>query len=220
MKDIVLPKILQPFMCKDLIRLGKDHDGGYLVNKLDILNSTRLFSFGIGDDISFEAAFSDLNSCPIDAFDGTISKVDSFFEGTNRFHSSNIGLKYTRPADLFSAEDTNVFIKCDIEGAEYEILNDLIIHSSKISGLVIEFHDVYQYPLFNLLSNFIAKTSLKLIHTHLNNHSYIETPSGYLPGCIELTFTASNNIMLEEPILPHVLDMPNTPLRDEFRILF
>jgi hypothetical protein len=31
MKDITLPKIFEPFYCADLIRLGKDNDGGYLV---------------------------------------------------------------------------------------------------------------------------------------------------------------------------------------------
>ena len=31
MKNVTLPKILQPYSCADLIRVGKDNDGGYLV---------------------------------------------------------------------------------------------------------------------------------------------------------------------------------------------
>jgi hypothetical protein len=223
MKDITLPKILEPFYCADLIRLGKDNDGGYLVNKEDIIKSTKLISFGIGNDTSFEEDFIKLNDCQIDAYDGTIETQLEFFNSPNKkLHFNNIGHKpgYKKISDLLTKTDKNVFIKCDIEGGEYEILNELIIHSNKLSGMVIEFHDIYEYPLFNLLSNFIAKTCLKLIHTHMNNWFYIENPNEYLPGCIELTFTSSDNIMLTPVSLPHELDMVNAPLREEFRISF
>jgi hypothetical protein len=223
MKDITLPKIFEPFYCADLIRLGKDHDGGYLVNKEDVVKASRLLSFGVGDDISFEEDFVKINDCQIDAYDGTIDGSIDFFDHDNRnLHKFNIGYRTgnKKLSDLISATDTNVFLKCDIEGAEYEILDELIMHSSKFSGMVIEFHDVYQYPIFNMLSSFIAKTDMKLVHTHMNNISYAETPTGYLPGCIELTFTSSRNIMISNISLPHSLDMPNTPTRDEFRISF
>ena len=32
------------------------------------------------------------------------------------------------------------FLKIDIEGSEYEIIEDIIDHSQKISVLIIEFH--------------------------------------------------------------------------------
>jgi hypothetical protein len=223
MKDITLPKILEPFYCPNIIRLGKDHDGGYLVNKEDVLKSSRLLSFGVGDDTSFEEDFVKLNDCKIDAYDGTIEKQSEFFSNENRtLHFNNVGHKlgFKKVSNMLSETDKDVFIKCDIEGAEYEILDELIIYSSKLSGIVIEFHDIHEYPLFNLLSNFIAKTSLKLVHTHMNNWSYLETPNGYLPGCIELTFTSSDNIMLSSVSLPHRLDMTNAECREEFRISF
>ena len=178
---------------------------------------------GIGNDTSFEEDFVKINDCQIDAYDGTIEKDVDFFTIPNRnLHTVNIGhgLGNKKLSDILADEDRNVFLKCDIEGSEYEILNELIIHSHKFSGIVIEFHDVYEYPLFNLLSNFISKIDLKLIHTHMNNHSYIEATNGYLPGCIELSFTSSKNISLTSVSLPHKLDMPNTAERDEFRITF
>jgi hypothetical protein len=224
MKDVTLPKIFEPFYCPDLIRLGRVNDGGYLVNKEDVLKTTRLLSFGIEDDISFDEDFAKINDCQVDAYDGTIEKDFAFFSEPHRnLHKVNIGYKSgcKRISDLLSYDDRNVFLKCDIEGSEYEILDELITHSHQFSGMIIEFHEAYQYPLFNLISNFISKTDLKLVHTHMNNISYAEMPNGdCLPGCIELTFTSSRNIMLSKVTLPHELDMPNTTTRDEFRISF
>lgn len=223
MKDIILPKIFEPFYCKDIIRLGKDHDGGYLVNREDVLKSTKLLSLGIGNDLSFEEDFGKINDCRVDAYDGTIDHCSEFFSKPNKnLHIVNIGhgSGNKKLSDILTEDDRNVFLKCDIDGVEYEILNELIVHSHKFSGIAIEFHEVYNYSLFNLLSNFIAKTNLKLIHTHLNNNSYIENLDGYLPDCIELSFTSSNNVSLSSITLPHQLDMPNMPSRDDFRILF
>jgi hypothetical protein len=222
MKEITLPKIFQPFLCNDLIRLGRQHDGGYLVNELDVSKTTRLISLGIGDDLSFEQDFLSRNPCPISAYDGTI---DRKFENIS-YHKINIGSKEgeTRFSSLLQSVDRNVFLKCDIEGSEYGILNDIIVNDEKFSGIVIEFHDVHQYPLFNELSSFIAKIKLKLVHVHLNNYSYLEIPGGYLPGCMELTFTSSNNVQLATTTnnieLPHRLDSPNAPERSDFRITF
>ena len=36
MKEISFPKFLQPYQVTDLVRLGKNNDGGYLVSKKDI----------------------------------------------------------------------------------------------------------------------------------------------------------------------------------------
>jgi hypothetical protein len=224
MKTVTLPKIFDPFFCKDIIRLGRENDGGYLVNRHDVEKSTRLLSFGIEDDISFDEDFVKINDCKVDAYDGTIDRNFDFFSSPNRtLHRVNIGYKTNckQIQDIIDKQESNVFLKCDIEGSEYEILDELIIHSDQFSGIVIEFHDVYQYPLFNLVSNFISKIGLKLIHTHMNNISYAELPNGdCLPGCIELTFSSSKNVTLSKVILPHQLDMPNTTSRDEFRILF
>ena len=53
-KEILLPKYLQPHEVTDLVRLGKNNDGGYLVSKKDIKNTDNLISLGVSFDISFE----------------------------------------------------------------------------------------------------------------------------------------------------------------------
>ena len=45
--EIQLPKIFKPFECNQLVRLGKDGDGGYLVNMHDVEKSNLLISLGI-----------------------------------------------------------------------------------------------------------------------------------------------------------------------------
>ena len=47
-------KILIPQKEYDLIRIGKDNDGGYLVDKESFLKTEEIVSFGINDDWSFE----------------------------------------------------------------------------------------------------------------------------------------------------------------------
>ncbi len=57
----------------ELIRLGKDNDGGYLVEKNSILESDILISAGIFWDYSFEEDYIKLVNKPVSCFDHTIN---------------------------------------------------------------------------------------------------------------------------------------------------
>ena len=70
---IVLPNYLNPYQVKNLIRLGKANDGGYIVNSQDILNTTNLISLGVSFDYSFEEAFLKMNKkTNLRTFDGSV----------------------------------------------------------------------------------------------------------------------------------------------------
>ena len=69
----MLPKNFKPDANYTLVRLGKDNDGGYLINIESIKQTKLLLSFGISDDFSFENDFKKQNNCPIIAFDPTTS---------------------------------------------------------------------------------------------------------------------------------------------------
>jgi hypothetical protein len=72
---MMIPKIFLPNYTVNLIRIGKNNDGGYLVDKQSVLNSNILISFGINDDCSFELEFEYLNSnVKVFCYDGTIEK--------------------------------------------------------------------------------------------------------------------------------------------------
>lgn len=218
-------KIFQPYFCEDIIRLGKDNDGGYLVNQQDILKSKKLLSLGVGDDVSFEKDFMAINNCPIVAFDGTINPdqefVKNFYFGDKQFINKNIGTKEGEVSFKSILGEQDVFLKCDIEEHEYDILNDIIIHSKQFTGIAMEFHNINGKDHFNELLNFIAKVELKLVHVHVNNWFYYKTEQGCIPDVIELTFTSSDNVILDDNIkFPHKLDMSNRPGGEDFQIVF
>lgn len=78
-KTIDLPRWLEPEGDFILIRLGRDRDGGYLVESRDVYAADSLISLGISDDWSFEESFLERRDVPLHAFDGTIRRgfVDS-----------------------------------------------------------------------------------------------------------------------------------------------
>jgi len=221
MKSILLPKIFQPFQCDDIVRLGKDNDGGYLVNYADVLKSKNLLSFGVGSDISFEKDFIRLNDIPVQSFDETKMSPDnvSFYKEGRTHRYENISKDNI---DIFLSDSKNAFLKCDIDGGEYEILNSLISNSHKFTGAAIEFHDVSSPQRFNQLTNFISKFGLRLIHTHINNYSYLVEDETYFVDVLELSFSSSreNTVFVDELELPHKFDMPNNPNDQEFKVWF
>ena len=52
-----LPNFFSIKQATDLVRIGRDNDGGYLVSKSDIEKSDCLIGLGINDDWSFEEDF-------------------------------------------------------------------------------------------------------------------------------------------------------------------
>ena len=72
-KKVMLPKELKPKSLFNLIRLGKDNDGGYLICKHSLEEASCLVSFGISDDYSFEEDFKNRNNNKVLAFDPTVT---------------------------------------------------------------------------------------------------------------------------------------------------
>ena len=220
MFQVNLPKIFQPFYCENLIRVGKNNDGGYLVNKNDINQTDILISFGIGDEWSFENYFN----CQIYAYDGQIAPLKNFDSLNRTFINKNVGKENKNTQVSISSildKKFNVFLKCDIDGGEYQILDELIEYAQIFTGIVIEFHTISKNSNFNHIVNFISKIGMKLVHTHINNYFYYITPNGIIPDTIELTFSSANNLIYNPKLtLPHILDQPNNPDNNEIQIVF
>ena len=75
---VFLPKTFSFQQANDLVRVGRDYDGGYLVSKSDINDSEVLLGLGINDDWSFEEDFLNRKVVNIYAYDGSISQTDFF----------------------------------------------------------------------------------------------------------------------------------------------
>ena len=71
----MLPREFKPEALYDLVRLGRDHDGGYLVEKASIEKAEALVSFGISDDWSFERSFLARKKVPLSAYDPTTTQL-------------------------------------------------------------------------------------------------------------------------------------------------
>lgn len=215
--------MLKPFVCKDIIRLGKQHDGGYLVNRDDVLKSDMLLSFGVGTDISFEEDFNSFKKVRIDAYDNSVEGAfsETGFHRHIQKHVSTVDTDTTANiATILEGIPINTFLKCDIEGGEYDILDDIIRYSYKLTGAVFEFHSLASGQNLGLLADFMSKLQMRLIHTHINNYGNYNSPQGIIPTVIEVSFTSSANVELSNISLPHELDSPNNPLAPDYKINF
>jgi hypothetical protein len=241
MIEVRLPTDLAQSPCNDLIRLGRDHDGGYLVSGADVLAAECLVGLGLSDDWSFEADFARINDCPVFAYDASVgSRVFlsrvlralrhpgrhrniarrmavwvgylQFFRG-HRLHlrsfvAAEPGPRTVTFDDVAGRVDgRRVFLKVDIEGAEYGILDDITALSGQLTGLVIEFHDCH--TLLDRVRKFVSQIGLTLVHVHANNHG--QPSEAGIPDTMELTFSAGtpNRPGSSGQLLPHALDQPN-----------
>ncbi len=239
--NVFLPYIFKPKKVDSLIRLGKKNDGGYLIDPVTLYSTTKLISFGINDDFSFEMDFHSLQKSPVFAYDNSIDKIFfikklisgffspnhpirffkrlknlynyiSFFKHPNVHITKNIGSKNSEKIITFNSlwanskltKNERVFLKIDIEGCEYILLEEVIKIQKQLSGLVIEFHDVDKF--MGKIIKFIKTFDLKICHIHCNNTGGINDKN--LPKVIEISFT-SGSTFKNSCLLPHVLDMPN-----------
>jgi hypothetical protein len=232
--------------------VGRDGDGGYLVDARSVDEADVLVGLGISEDWSFEEDFAARRSVSVYAFDPTIgrrvfrrrmlrallrphrpallarsirilSRYDRFFKGRNVHIAKYVGRLDDNDSlwlsDIFTSlipDKTRVFLKVDIEGSEYRILDEMIDLSERLTGAVIEFHDVDLH--MDRIERFVARFPLMLCHVHANNYGGITRDR--LPVAIECSFTSHRARGPWSGRSPHSLDMPNDPCRQEFEISF
>lgn len=119
------------------------------------------------------------------------------------------------------SENDKIFLKIDIEGSEYEVIEQIMNYSKQIRIIVIEFHDIIKKAeefekLFSLL-----KLKYSLIHTHINNNGAFN--ENMIPEVCEFTFINSldfhGKLRVDKIPLPE-LDRPNNKNLTDFQIDF
>ena len=237
-----LPEIFKPDSAYSLIRLGNQYDGGYLIGESTLRNSECLVSFGVALDISFEENFNNLTGKNVYLYDKlhfkyyfrdefflslnnlrrldfskTINSIKKFlkikkFVKNNTFNVKTI--TYNSLNEIINAlkENKNVLLKIDIENSEYRLIDCLLKNQSKLSGLIIEFHDIDLHE--KKILNFINAFELKLTHIHANNFA-IPDKNGN-PTVIELTFEREPEEISSDLEIPNKLDRKNNPLKKDF----
>jgi len=246
----MLPKSFKPDGAYELIRMGSDHDGGYLVDPKSIEQSNALIALGIGRNWSFEKDFLERKSVRIHAYDYSIGlgywikhflkrvlavllgRFSAPFDAVKLFLEFKIFFKdsavlYLEKVGTAPGCDTNLkkaldrldraplFLKVDIEGYEYQILEEIIRCKDDLTGLVIEFHSVSDN--IEKIEDFINKIGITLIHIHPNNNRLDEEGG---PKAIELTFSKNPTKLEDKFIHPHALDQNNVPRKDSVSLRF
>lgn len=230
----------------DLIRVGPESDGGYLIpNDLDGIQA--LFSPGVSSESRFELYFANLG---ID-----VLMADASVEGPSvdhqKFHFQKVWLganshHLTVSLDDFvknfnfhrirsKADDRDYILQMDIEGAEYETLlaaSRETLDSFRI--VIIEFHNLHHLwakSFFRIADAVIAKLTNNHIpvHLHINNCCGSLNFNGLeIPRTIEVTFLRRDRVrngwcgpggdLKEFTHLPHFLDRDCVEKKDTLQI--
>lgn len=79
----------------------------------------------------------------------------------------------------------HVYLKMDIEGAEYDVLTSILNHKRSIVGMAIEFHDMTTDPC-NLQQIERILEFYYVSHIHVNNVSELNIHG--IPNVVEISF--------------------------------
>ena len=233
-KDVKLKfffRLINPVVTdKDLIRIGGDADGGYLVpNDLDGLSGC--FSPGVAYTASFELEMAKLGirSYLADYSVDAAPIAHPLLDFEKKFIGIDTNDVYMTLSDWYAnktgLKGGDYILQMDIEGAEYEVLNsvdDSFLKNFRI--MVIEFHNLFNLvnPVGLDLVEFSFKKILKnfeIVHIHPNNESKPLNYHGFeIPSTMEFTFLRKDRILVKNPTtaFPHPGDIKNFMDRDDF----
>ena len=247
--EAFLPEEFSYYEANDLIRLGNKFDGGYLVRLSDVMSSSRLLSFGIDTDWSFEKDFVKLSKKGLDAYDASTNlklffyqsfyllfkrkpfesfakllsyfRFKTFFVGNKRFKRKFVG-------DFKSAR--YIGLKSILEQIkENKIFLKMDIDGSEYRCLdhLITFQDKFSSVIieFHDLDCNLEKiknfvSKFKLDIVHIHVNNFTPITTKNLPQTIEVTFTSQKINSSNKPRLPNKLDSPNKSNMNDYKIIF
>jgi len=269
---------LRPVAVRDLVRLGRDRDGGYVVSRRSVEATRVLVGLGVNDEWSFEEAF--LAQAPrarLVLVDGTVGRAAYAWHALERGARASRRLvrghvrrarlawgearSYAKAWPLLEAflapegrqlvqamvgprddrgticwgtlrrdlgalgNGRTLFVKMDIEGAEYDVLPDVLADGASIAGFALEFHrlDLNWGRFLGLRAAW--ERDFVVSHVHGNNGDTL-IPGTSVPKALEVTLVARDLLTPEEtgrrvtaPLPRPGLDFPNDPERPEFPLL-
>lgn len=161
-----------------------------------------------------------------------IKKFTEFFSGNNMFLplevSDNSSNGRITISDLVkkcnNGSSLDIFLKMDIEGAEYKVTEDIVNNIERIGYIACEYHHIAEYPeRFNETINKLSE-HFYLAHIHGNNHGTYSTKLDF-PDTVELTWVSKGLVT----VLPSLsdnsypisnLDNPCNYKKPDYKIVF
>ena len=207
----------------ELIRIGPDGDGGYLLPN-DLEGIAHAFSPGVSTESGFEANLAD-RGMQIFLADYSVdgpAVAHPRFSFDKRFVGCLTDERYITLDDWHAAKlgasSAELLLQMDIEGAEYETL--LAASPSLLARfriMIIEFHwlpQLWNEPFFAIAARAFRKllATHAVVHIHPNNCCGSVTSAGLeIPRIAEFTLLRKDRLRSASyrSDFPHKLDRPN-----------
>ncbi len=208
----------------DLIRIGRQRDGGYVMLD-DFAGIAGALSCGIADETSWDMAMAERGLPVVQVDDAIESPGDSHPLWT--FHRRRVSATATEPngitlSDLIAlcpGAGDSLIAKIDIEGSEWEALPGAVQALSRCRQLAIEFHDLDRLadPSWRSTAMAVLRALIAThwpIHVHGNNFEPLLVLGGVpVPKVCEVTFALRSRYRMTPAagLVPSTLDFPNNP---------
>ena len=219
----------------NLIRVGSDRDGGYLVPN-DLSGLRGCISPGVSNMVDFELSLSELN-IPSILYDASINSLP--IENHNfKFRKAFIGSPLNKDfvslkeatQEFSDLSDTSLLLQMDIEGDELSAFHTLLPEDfDKYRIIIIEFHRLQDWTNRTVFDSLVKPVFMHLlekfdiVHVHPNNcDGEFYFAGGFFPRAIEITFHHKSRRLREaSPVsVPHHLDLPNTKYAPDIKLKF
>ena len=207
----------------ELVRLGRDYDGGYIMPNDFGSDDKIAYSFGICDDVSWDKAMTS-RGYDVFMYDHTI---DGLPEENPRFHWSKLGISDGAAQDNrlktldelikqnHHEDKRSMILKIDVEGAEWGFIENTSSETlSRFSQILIEFHGVHEPKYTHRIPAALRKLNQthKPVHIHGQNVGhYVSLGTQTFCNQIEVSYVRRDKYDLDEDYdisLPLSIDMP------------
>ena len=195
--------LLKPQLDQQLIRVGGENDGGYVMLSPRFLPFEKVLSFGISNYSPWDLEIAEMGFV-VHQWDGTISAPPDKHSNLV-FHNHNVtgcaepvdGSKNLAQIlqDCDCVNSTELLLQIDIEGAEWMFFSEMENHDLlKFNQIIGEFHnlnvlDDAEFAQQRAVFEKINETH-EAVYIHSNNYCdyYFFDDFSYFPDTIEITF--------------------------------
>lgn len=213
------------------VRLGPPEDGGYVMPEIVLEKCSALFTYGVGHDVRYELEFNEKYNKPVHMFDHTVGKENHMIKENVNFYNEGLGFVENCKDVIDHYNDLkiegDIFLKIDIEGAEYDYIlqTDVEKIASIANGISLEIHWIDNTDNRNKFIQVMEKLTpyFTLCHVHGNNWGGLWEYEGFqVPKVFELSFINKKLVETEEldtekyPI--EGLDIPNNPREKDYTL--